>query len=139
MKRNAGITLIEMLVVMTIIGLLAALVGPHVLGKLAVARQNAAHQQINDFTAALGIYRLDTGTYPTTDQGLQALRTRPAGLERWQGPYLVKDVPTDPWGHAYIYKYPSEHGDEPEIISYGNDGKEGGTAEDADIFSWKNK
>ena len=139
MKRNAGITLIEMLVVMTIIGLLAALVGPHVLGKLAGARQNAAHEQINDFMGALGIYRLDTGVYPTTGQGLQALRTKPAGLEKWQGPYLVKDVPADPWGHAYIYKYPGEHGDEPDIISYGLDGKEGGTAEDADILSWKNK
>ncbi len=137
--RRRGITLIELLVVVTIIGLFAALVAPRLWNKITGAKQTVARQQINDFMTALGAYRLDTGRFPTTEQGLQALRTKPSGVDRWDGPYLPKDIPTDPWGHPYIYKYPSEHGDEPDIISYGLDGKEGGTAEDADILSWKNK
>lgn len=137
-KQN-GITLIELLVVVTIIGLFAALVAPRLWNKVSGAKQTVTRQQINDFLTALGSYKLDTGAFPSTEQGLQALRTKPAGVERWDGPYLPKDVPLDPWGHPYLYKFPGDHGDEPDIISQGADGKEGGTAEDADILSWKNK
>jgi len=138
MKRNRrGITLIELLVVVTIIGLFAALVAPKLWNKISGAKQTAAREQINNFETALGAYKLDTGRFPTTDQGLQALRAKPQGVERWDGPYLPQDIPMDPWGRAYIYKYPGDHGDEPDIISYGADGKEGGEKEDTDICSWK--
>ncbi len=139
-KRNErGITLIELLVVVTIIGLFAALVAPRLWNKVSAAKTTVARQQINDFETALGAYKLDTGRFPTTDQGLQALRVKPQGIERWDGPYLPKDIPMDPWGRAYIYKYPGDHGDEPDIMSYGADGKDGGEGEDADICSWKSK
>ena len=136
-QRQRGITLIELLVVVTIIGLFAALVAPRLWNKVAGAKQTVARQQINDFMTALGAYKLDTGTFPTTEQGLNALRVKPSGIERWDGPYLPRDIPTDPWGHAYVYKYPGDHGDEPDIHSWGADGKEGGTGEDSDIMSWK--
>ena len=138
MRRRRGITLIELLVVVTIIALFAALVGPKLWNKLGSAKITAARAQINDFATALGAYKLDTGRFPTTEQGLQALRTRPAGVERWDGPYLSKDVPNDPWSHAFTYKFPSEHGDEPDICSLGLDGKPGGDGDDADICNWKN-
>ena len=87
---------------------------------------------------ALGAYKLDTGLYPTTEQGLNALRVKPEGLNQWQGPYLPQEIPTDPWGNAYIYRFPSENGGlEPEIISYGADGQPGGDGIYADIISWK--
>ncbi len=139
MKRNRrGITLIELLVVVTIIGLFAALVAPRLWNKVSGAKQTVAHQQINDFMTALGAYKLDTGRFPTSEQGLDALRVKPQGADRWDGPYLPKDVPMDPWGRPYIYKYPGDHGDEPDIMSLGADGKEGGDKEDADVCSWKN-
>ena len=81
------------------------------------ARQTSARAQINSFMTALGAYKLDTGTYPTTEQDLQALRIKPENVNQWQGPYLPKDIPNDPWGHPYVYKYPGEHGDEPDVIS----------------------
>jgi general secretion pathway protein G len=137
-RNRRGITLIELLVVVTIIGLFAALVAPKLWNKISGAKQTVARQQINDFETALGAYKLDTGRFPTTDQGLLALRVKPQGVERWDGPYLPKDIPMDPWGRAYVYKYPGDHGDEPDIISYGADGKEGGEKEDADVCSWKN-
>ena len=136
---SLGITLIELLVVVTIIGLFAALVAPRLWNKISGAKQTVTRQQINDFMTALGAYKLDTGTFPTTEQGLQALRAKPPGVERWDGPYLPKDIPSDPWGHPYVYRYPGQHGDEPDIISLGADGKEGGDSEDADIMSWKSK
>lgn len=141
-KRNRtrrGITLIEMLVVVTIIALFAALVAPRMLRRTDVARATAARAQINSFMTALGAYKLDTGLYPTTEQGLQALRTQPAGLNLWQGPYLPADIPVDPWGRAYIYKYPGEHGDEPDVISLGADGQPGGDGINTDIVSWKSQ
>ncbi len=137
-KRDRGITLIELLVVVTIIGLFAALVAPRLWTRVSAAKTTVAKQQINDFMTALGAYKLDTGRFPTTEQGLAALRVKPQGVERWDGPYLPKDIPADPWGKAYIYKYPSDHGDEPDICSLGADGKEGGEKEDADVCSWKN-
>jgi len=135
-RREKGFTLIEMLIVMVILGLLAALVGPRMFGKVGKSKQKAAKAQIALFETALDTYRLDTSKYPTTDQGLQALRVKPSGVERWDGPYLPKEVPLDPWGHAYQYRSPGEHGDF-DIISLGADGSEGGQGEDEDVVSWK--
>jgi general secretion pathway protein G len=137
LARQAGITLIEMLVVVTIIALFAALVAPRMLQKSDTARITAARAQINSFMTALGAYKLDTGLYPTTEQGLLALRTAPQGARQWQGPYLPQDIPNDPWGNPYVYRFPSEQGPEPEIISYGADGQPGGDQINADIVSWK--
>ena len=138
-SRQAGVTLIEMLVVLMIIGLFAALVAPRMFKKSDAARVTAAHAQINSFMTALGAYKLDTGTFPTTEQGLQALRDRPAGLTQWDGPYLPQEIPVDPWARPYIYKFPGEHGDEPDIISYGADGQPGGDGFNADVVSWKSQ
>jgi general secretion pathway protein G len=138
-RRQAGVTLIEMLVVVTIIALFAAIVGPKMLGRSDQARRVAARAQINSFQTALGAYKLDTGIFPTTEQGLQALRTRPEGLNQWNGPYLPQDIPTDPWGRPYLYKYPGEHGDEPDLVCLGGDGQPGGEGTNADIVSWNNK
>ena len=135
-RKQQGFTLIELLIVMVILGLLAALVGPRMFGKVGKSRQNAASTQISLFETALDIYRLDIGKYPTTEQGLQALRVKPDGVEKWDGPYLPKDVPLDPWGNRYIYESPGEHGDY-DIISLGADGDPGGEGEDTDIVSWK--
>ena len=137
-SSEAGITLIEMLVVVTIIALFAAFVGPTMLKQGDKARVTAARAQINSFETALGAYKLDTGTYPSTDMGLQALRVKPENVNQWAGPYLPKDVPLDPWGRPYLYKFPGEHGDEPDIVSYGADGQPGGDGINADIVSWKN-
>jgi general secretion pathway protein G len=136
-RRQAGITLIEMLVVVTIIALFAALVAPVMFKQSDKARVVAARSQISSFMTALGSYKLDTGVLPSTDEGLQALRVKPGNLDQWQGPYLPKDIPNDPWGHPYVYKFPGEHGDEPDIISYGADGQPGGDGYNADIVSWK--
>ena len=136
-RRQAGVTLIEMLVVVTIIALFAALVAPRLLSRSDAARVTAARAQINSFMTALGAYKLDTGVFPSTELGLQALRTRPSNVNNWQGPYLPQEIPMDPWGHAYIYKYPSENTDEPEIICLGADGQAGGESISADIVSWK--
>ncbi|HTP85512.1 MAG TPA: type II secretion system major pseudopilin GspG [Bryobacteraceae bacterium] len=137
--REAGITLIEMLVVVTIIALFAGLVLLPMMKKVDVAKRTAARTQINGFMTALGTYKLDTGTYPTTEQGLHALREKPEGVNGWQGPYLQKDLPKDPWKSDYVYKFPGDHGDEPDIISYGLDGKPGGEGNDKDITSWENE
>lgn len=139
-RRQAGVTLIEMLVVVTIIALFAALVGPRMLQKSDAARVTAARAQINSFMTALGAYKLDTGLYPSTEAGLDALRHKPDGLNQWQGPYLPQEIPADPWGNPYVYKFPSENGGfEPEIISYGADGQPGGEDIFADIVSWKSQ
>ena len=127
-RKERGFTLIELLIVMIILGLLAALVGPRMFGKVGKSRQNAAKAQIALFETALDTYRLDTGKYPKT---LQALRVDPGDVKRWDGPYLPKPVPMDPWGNPYIYKL-GEKG-EYELISLGSDGAEGGEGEDADI------
>jgi general secretion pathway protein G len=138
-RSQSGITLIEMLVVMTIIALFVALVAPNVLKHGDTARITAARAQIHNFGTALGSYKLDTGTFPTTEQGLQALRVKPGEQNQWAGPYLPQDVPKDPWGHEYQYKYPGDHGDEPDVFSYGADGQPGGDGLNADIVSWKNQ
>ncbi len=135
-REEKGFTLIELLIVMVILGLLAALVGPRMFGKVGGSRQKAAKAQITLFETALDTYKLDTSIYPTTSQGLEALRTQPSGVERWDGPYLPKNIPLDPWGHRYEYRYPGEHGDY-DIISYGADGTSGGDGENMDIVSWR--
>lgn len=136
-KREQGFTLIELLIVMVILGLLAALVGPKMFGKVGKSKQNVAKAQISLFEAALDTYRLDIGKYPATEQALSALRVKPDNIEKWDGPYLAKNIPLDPWGHPYQYRCPSEHGDY-EIISLGADSAEGGEKENQDIVSWKN-
>jgi general secretion pathway protein G len=138
-RRRAGVTLIEMLVVVTIIALFAALVGPRMLRRTDVARVTAARAQINSFMTALGAYKLDTGLFPTTEQGLQALRVAPQGVHQWQGPYLPQEIPVDPWGRPYEYKYPGDHGDEPDVVSLGADGQPGGESINADVVSWKSQ
>ncbi len=138
-RGRAGVTLIEMLVVMTIIALFVALVAPTMLKKGDAARVTATKAQIHNFQTALGAYKLDTGTFPTTEQGLQALRVKPDGVNQWAGPYMTQDIPKDAWGHDFVYKYPGEHGDEPDITSYGADGQPGGDGFNADIVSWKNQ
>ena len=136
-NRCRGFTLVELLVVLAIIALFAALVAPRMLRRGDEARVTAAKAQVNSFMTALGAYKLDTSMFPTTEQGLAALRIKPEGLNQWNGPYLPKDIPPDPWGRPYLYKYPGEHGDEPDIISYGADGQAGGDGINADILSWK--
>ena len=131
-----GFTLIEIMIVVIIIGLLAALVAPRLFGKLTTAKQKSAKAQIELFGTALDAFRLDTGRYPTTEEGLKALREKPSGDESWNGPYLPKEVPADPWGKPYIYKAPGEHG-EYDLYSYGLDGTEGGEGENQDVVSWK--
>jgi general secretion pathway protein G len=136
-KAQAGVTLIEMLVVVVIIAVLAAVIGPRLLNQGDKARVVAARQQLENFGLALGQYHLDTGGYPSTEQGLNALRAQPSGVEQWHGPYLQKDLGNDPWGHPYVYKFPGDHGDEPDVVSYGADGQPGGSDLNADIVSWK--
>src|SRR5882724_5450742 len=136
-RGNAGVTLIEMLVVVTIIALFAMLVAPSMFKNVDKANAVAARAQINNFEQALMQYKLATGTFPTTEQGLEALRTRPANVNQWEGPYLRKEIPLDPWKHPYLYRYPGEHGDEPDIVSYGADGQAGGEGINADVVSWK--
>jgi general secretion pathway protein G len=138
-RAQAGVTLIEMLVVVTIIGLFVALVGPSLWTKADQAKITATRTQINNFMTALGTYKLDTGMFPTTEQGLAALRQKPADVPQWNGPYMPQDIPKDPWARDYVYKFPGEHGDEPEIISLGADGQPGGEKYNADILSWKSQ
>jgi len=134
-RKAAGFTLLELLVVIVIIGLLAAYVGPKYFAQLGKSEVTIAKAQIEAFEKALDTYRLDVGRYPTTEEGLDALLTAPntAGA-KWNGPYLKKGVPPDPWGHKYKYKGP-EAGAEFIITSEGRDGQPGGTGEDADISS----
>ena len=134
-NRKAGFTLIELLVVMLILGLLAALVGPKLFGKVGKAKVKATKAQISLIEDALDAYRLDVGKYPTTEEGLQALVEQPSGVDKWDGPYLKKRIPKDPWDHEYVYKCPGEHGDY-DLYSLGADGEEGGEGENADITSW---
>lgn len=135
MRNKDGFTLIELLVVMIIIGLLAALVGPRFIRQEEKAKIKATKAQIELLSTALDTFRLDVGRYPTTEEGLEALRTKPGALDRWDGPYLKKDLPLDPWGKAYVYRSPGEHGPF-DIVSYGADGAPGGEGDNRDITSW---
>ena len=136
---QSGITLIEMLVVVTIIALFVGLVGVNVLKQGDKARITVARTEIASLENALTLYKLDTGTFPSTALGLAALNVKPEGAANWAGPYLAKDVPNDPWNRPYLYKYPGEHGEAPDLISLGADGQPGGEGYDADIVSWSNK
>jgi general secretion pathway protein G len=135
-NKNQGFTLLELLVVMVIIGLLAGYVAPRYFAQIGKSEVKVAKAQIDALEKALETYRFDVGRYPTTEQGLDALNKAPAGVAKWNGPYLKKALPPDPWGQAYIYKQPGDHGDF-DIISLGRDGKPGGSGEDADIGNWQ--
>jgi general secretion pathway protein G len=134
--RYCGFTLLELLVVMVIIGLLASYVAPRYFGQLSKSEIKATRAQLDAFEKALSAYRLDTGHYPSTDQGLRSLVERPADEPKWSGPYLSKAVPTDPWNHPYVYRQPGDQNHDFEIVSYGKDGQRGGTGENADIGVW---
>ncbi|MDV6343928.1 type II secretion system major pseudopilin GspG [Nitrosomonas sp. Is37] len=130
-----GFTLLELLVVMVIIGLLAAYVGPKYFSQVGKSEVKMAQAQIDSLEKALHQYRLDVGSYPTTEQGLNALVTRPGNDPKWQGPYLGKTPPPDPWGKPYQYKYPGERA-EFDLFSLGKDGQPGGTGDAVDIANW---
>ena len=131
-----GFTLVEILVVITIIGLIMALVGPRVLNYLTESKAKAAKIQIQSLASALDLYFLDTGQYPMSSEGLPALLQRPGSTTAWNGPYLKGNaVPNDPWGRPYRYRSPGQHGSF-DIVSYGADGQEGGTGAGADITNW---
>ena len=130
-QRVSGFTLVELLVVLAILGMLAALVGPQVLNQLGGAKSKSATIQIRDFEQALELYKLDVGRFPRSGEGLEALVRQPSGAKGWNGPYLKKDeLPMDPWGNPYEYRV---SGSRIEIISYGADGRAGGSDEDADV------
>ena len=133
--RSAGFTLLELLVVIVIIGMLAGLVAPRYFDQISKSNTKVARAQIDSLEKALDQFRLDVGRYPTTDQGLAALNTKPQNLEKWAGPYLKKAVPPDPWGARYLYKFPGEHGDF-DLSTLGSDGQPGGSGEAADVVSW---
>jgi general secretion pathway protein G len=133
---NLGFTLLELLVVLVIIGLLAGYVAPQYFSQIGKSESKVAQAQIESFRKALAQYRIDVGSFPTTEQGLQALVVRPTTEKKWAGPYLEKTVPLDPWGKAYLYKLPGQHG-EYDLYSLGKDGVAGGTGDAADVVSWK--
>jgi general secretion pathway protein G len=129
MSVQKGFTLIELLIVMAIIGMLAALVGPSIMGKFGDAQRNAAASQLKSIEVALDAHRLDTGKYPKT---LEGLNTNTVGSKLWDGPYMKKGVPNDPWGNPYQYREPGQKGDY-DLFSFGADGVEGGEEDNADI------
>ncbi len=136
-QLQRGFTLIELLVVLVILGLLMSVVGPRVMKYVGGAKTDTARMQIAELSGALDMYHLEVGRYPAQEMGLQALVQQPAGVARWKGPYLRKsNVPSDPWGNAYIYRFPGEHGAF-DLYSLGADGQEGGEGEDAEIGSWQ--
>jgi general secretion pathway protein G len=130
-----GFTLLELLVVMVIIGLLAGFVAPRYFAQVGKSQVKVAKAQVDALDKALDQFRLDVGRYPTTEEGLQALVTAPSNEPAWSGPYLKKGVPADPWGRPYLYAQPGSHGDF-DLLSYGKDGRAGGTGEDADVTNW---
>ena len=135
-RLASGFTLLELLVVMVIIGLLAGFVAPRYFAQVGKSQVKMAHAQIDALDKALDQFRLDVGRYPTTEEGLQALVTRPSGEPNWNGPYLKKAVPADPWGRPYLYQQPGTHNVDFELQSYGKDGRPGGTGEDADLTNF---
>lgn len=135
-RRPGGFTLMELLLVLIIVGLLAAVVGPTLYQRIKPAKRTAAREQIENFSTALDGFVVDVGRYPTTQEGLNALRVQPDGVQHWKGPYLKKEIPNDPWGNPYQYRAPGRNGGY-EISSYGADGKAGGEGDNADINSWE--
>jgi general secretion pathway protein G len=135
--RARGFTLIELLVVLMILGLIAGVIGPRVVGYLGGAKSDTAKLQIEELGAALDLYKLEVGRYPSTEESLQALVQAPAGTTGWRGPYLKKkQVPKDPWGNPYRYAAPGQHGVY-DIYSYGADNRQGGEDENKDVVSWE--
>ncbi|WP_431100488.1 type II secretion system major pseudopilin GspG [Roseateles chitinivorans] len=132
-SRHRGFTLLELLVVIVIIGLLAAYVGPRYFSQIGKSERGVAKAQIDGLAKALDAYRLDTGRYPASEQGLNALYTAPGDEPKWAGPYLQKAVPADPWGHAYVYRSPGQGNTDFDLLSLGKDGQPGGEGEAADI------
>ena len=136
-KRDVrGITLIELLVVMVIIAMFATLVGARVFRQVDKAKQVKAKADVEQLESVLDMFRLDMGRYPTTEEGLLALHQKPQAAANWDGPYLKKEVPPDPWGNFYVYRCPGQHGDY-DLMSLGKDGQEGGEGDASDIVSWK--
>src|SRR4051812_8667648 len=131
-SRAHGFTLLELLVVVAIIGLLAAYVGPKYFGQLGKSEQALAKAQIESFHRALASYRLDVGSFPSTEEGLNALMAKPSAAAKWSGPYLTKAIPPDPWGKPYIYRMPGATSDY-DLMSYGKDGQPGGSGDMADV------
>jgi general secretion pathway protein G len=135
-RADAGFTLIELLVVLVILGLLAALAGPRVIGYLGGAKADTARLQVQNFKSALDLYRLDTGSYPASQQGLGALLRNPGNVPGWKGPYIDSPtLPNDPWGNPYVFRAPGEHGAY-DLYTLGSDNAPGGTGEAADVTSW---
>lgn len=134
--RVRGFTLLELLVVMVIIGLLVGIVGPKYFSQIGKSETRTARAQIVSLGKALDQYRLDSGHYPSSENGLNSLNERPANEPKWDGPYLQQAVPPDPWGKPYIYVMPGEHG-EYDLVSLGKDGAPGGEGADSDVFSWQ--
>ena len=133
MSRFRGFTLLELLVVIVIIGMLAAYVGPRYFSQLGKSERGAAKAQIESFGKALDAYRIDTGRYPSTEQGLNALVVKPPDEAKWAGPYLQKSIPLDPWSKPYAYRSPGLNGADFDLLSYGRDGQPGGEGDQADV------
>jgi general secretion pathway protein G len=132
-----GFTLIELIVVLVILGLLAAVVVPNIYNKLSKSKEQIARLQIKELEGALQMFAFDLGRYPTNAEGLEALVSNPGNLESWKGPYLNRAVPMDPWGKPYVYRYPGTHNNEFDLYSYGPSGVEGGQGDNLDITNWK--
>ena len=135
-RRQSGFTLLELLVVLVVLGLLTSFVGPKYFKQLGKSETKTARAQIEGLSKAVEMFRLDMGRYPSQSEGLAILTTKPANQPKWNGPYLQKAVPLDPWGRAFIYRFPGEHGDY-DLSTLGKDGVPGGEEENTDVGSWQ--